>query len=117
MLAKHVNTCHTSALYVSYDQICFKILRGTWFEVFGLKIPFLQVLNCHNSPWRAITRNGEQNGRPGGLLATNSQWRVVQLAMASKDSSQWRASGSFWCRLLVLADLMIFVPDLLCSLL
>jgi hypothetical protein len=31
------------------------------FEVFGLKIPFLQVMDCHDSPGRAITRHGEQN--------------------------------------------------------
>jgi hypothetical protein len=102
MLSNHANTCHMSVLQVSYDQICTNMLRDTWFEVFGLKIPFLQVLDCHNSPQQAITRHGEQNGSSGGLVATNSQWRV---------------SGAFWYCLLVLADSVFFVPDLLCSLL
>jgi hypothetical protein len=61
MLTKHVITCHMSVLQVFYDQICSNKLRDTWFEVFGSKIPFLQVLDCHNSPQRAITRHSEQN--------------------------------------------------------
>jgi hypothetical protein len=37
-----------------------KIYFGTLdFEVFGLEMPFLQVLDCHNSPGRASTRHGE----------------------------------------------------------
>jgi hypothetical protein len=30
------------------------------FEVFGLKIPILQVLDCHDSPGRASARHAEQ---------------------------------------------------------
>jgi hypothetical protein len=55
-----------SILQVFYDQICFKTLRDTWFEVFGSKIPFLGVLDCHNSPRRAITRHSKLEGRKGG---------------------------------------------------
>jgi hypothetical protein len=101
MLTKCVNTCHINVLHVFYDQICTNMLRDTWFEVFGLKIPFSKVLDCHNSPQQAITRHGEQNGSSGGLLTTNSQWRV---------------SGAFWYCLLVLADSVFFVPDPLCRL-
>jgi hypothetical protein len=42
------------------------MLRDTWFEVFGSKIPFLGGLDCHNSPGRAITRHSELEGRTGG---------------------------------------------------
>jgi hypothetical protein len=35
------------------------------FEVFGLEMPFLQVLDCHNSPGRAITRHGELQATEG----------------------------------------------------
>jgi hypothetical protein len=37
--------------------ICIEILG---FEVFGSKTTFLHVLDCHNSPGRAITRHSEQ---------------------------------------------------------
>jgi hypothetical protein len=46
------------------------------FEVFGSKIPIVKVLDCHNSPWRAITRHGELGhktvGPPRLQLATMS---------------------------------------------
>jgi hypothetical protein len=42
------------------------------FEVFELEMPFLQVLDYHNSPGRARTRHGELDHRTHGLLATNS---------------------------------------------
>jgi hypothetical protein len=77
MHTKNVYTCQMIVLQVFNDQICTNMLRDTWFEDFGLKILFLQVLDCHNLPQRAITRHGEQNGSSGGLLATNSQWRVM----------------------------------------
>ena len=66
ILTKHVYTCQMNVLQVSYDQICSKTLRDTWFEVFGSKIPFLSVLDCPNSPRRAITRHGELDLRMGG---------------------------------------------------
>jgi len=50
MLAKHVNTCYMNVFQVFYEidrvKLCFGSLG---FEVFELKTPFLQVLNCHNS--------------------------------------------------------------------
>ena len=67
MHTKHVYTCQMNVLQVSYDQICSKTLRDTWFEVFGSKIPFLSVLDCPNSPQRAITRHGELELRMGGF--------------------------------------------------
>jgi hypothetical protein len=37
-----------------------KIYLGSLgFEVFWSKIPFLKVLDCHDSPGQAITRHGE----------------------------------------------------------
>jgi hypothetical protein len=79
MHTKHVYTCQMNVLQVSYDQICSKTLRDTWFEVFGSKIPFLGVLDCHNSPRRAITRHSELEGRTGGPAR-------LLLAMASSCS-------------------------------
>jgi hypothetical protein len=79
MLAKRVYTCQMNVLQVSYDQICTNMLRDTWFEVFGSKIPFLSVLDCPNSPRRAITRHGELELRMGGFARP-------QLAMASYHS-------------------------------
>jgi hypothetical protein len=85
MHTKHVYTCQMNVLQVSYDQICSNILRDTWFEVFGSKIPFSHVLDCHNSPQRAITRHSELEGRTGGPAR-------LQLAAAS-SYSPWRASS------------------------
>jgi hypothetical protein len=42
------------------------------FEVFELEMPFLQVLNCHNSSGRARTRHGELDHRTHGILAMAS---------------------------------------------
>jgi hypothetical protein len=74
---KHVYTCQMNVLQVSYDQICSDILRDTWFEVFGSKIPFLHVLHCHNSPQRARRQNRGSCSPP-----TRSCEQL--LAMASK---------------------------------
>ena len=79
MHAIHVNTCQMNVLQVFYDQICTNMLRDTWFEVFGSKIPFLSVLDCPNSPRRAITRHGKLELRRGGLTRP-------QLATASYHS-------------------------------
>jgi hypothetical protein len=67
------------------DMVHFGILG---FEVFGSKIPFLRVLDCHNSPRRVTTRHSEldlQNWRftrhIEQLLASpaiHSPWRVRQ---------------------------------------
>jgi hypothetical protein len=102
MHTKHVYTCQMNVLQVFYDQICTNMLRDTWFEVFGLKIPFLQVLDCHNSPRRAITRHGEQT-------AHEACFTRLQLAVASYCSppqqiySPWRvrqSGNSLFCLLL-----------------
>jgi hypothetical protein len=63
------------------------------FEVFGSKIPFLKVLDYHNSLQRAITRHGELGHRTGGparpQLATASkltrlgEWTVQQRTVCS----------------------------------
>jgi hypothetical protein len=76
MLTNHVNTCHMSVLQVFYVQICLETLG---FEVFEPKTPFLQVLDCHNSPQRVDSSLGELEGRIGGPARP-------QLAMASSCS-------------------------------
>jgi hypothetical protein len=101
MLTKHVYTCQMNVLQVSYDQICFKTLRDTWFEVFGSKIPVLGVLDCHYSPRRAITRHNKLEGRTGGLLASYSPWRAVARlpSNVTRHGEQVMSPGiacSFW---------------------
>jgi hypothetical protein len=55
------------------------------FEAFGSKTPFLQVLDCHNSPQRAGSSLGELEVRTGGAAR-------LQLATASSNSP-WRAGS------------------------
>ena len=100
MLAIIANTCHVNVLQVFYDQICTNMLRDTWFEVFGSKMPFLGVLDCPNSPRRVNSSLGELEGRTGGSAR-------LLLAMASSSSppqqvhSPRRVSSAIWCCLLV----------------
>jgi hypothetical protein len=54
MLAKHVNTCHMNVFQVSMIHRVKINFGSLGFEVFGLEMPFLQVLDCHNSPGRVI---------------------------------------------------------------
>ena len=67
-------------------------LGGLCIEVFGSKMSFLHVLDCHNSPRRAITRHGEQEVRTGGSARPLLASHTISLAMASRQ----------WGRLLVL---------------
>jgi hypothetical protein len=60
------------------------------FEVFELEMPFLQVLDYHNSPGRARTRHGELDHRTHGLLATNSPWRAD-----TPKTRCWLVPGNF----------------------
>jgi hypothetical protein len=79
ILTKHINTCYMSVLQVFYDQICLGTLG---FEVFEPKTPFLQVLDCPNSPQRAGSLRGELEVRTGGparpQLATASVYSPPQ---------------------------------------
>jgi hypothetical protein len=81
----------------------------TLFEDFESKTCFVQVLDCHNLPRRAITRHGKQNGRPVGLLATNSQWRVNATRNGEPANSQWRVKHGCCPVLLVLPRCRVLV--------
>jgi hypothetical protein len=70
MLAILVYTCSMTVLQVYNDPKGHIALGDTWFEVFKLKISILRLLDCHNSPRRANSSLGEQNGSSGGLLAS-----------------------------------------------
>jgi hypothetical protein len=104
MLAKHVNTCYMNVFkYLMINRV--KIHFGSLgFEVFELKMPFLQVLDCHNSSGRARTRHGELDHRTHGLLASNSPPTRHGELTAPK-----RVVGSFQ------AVLGSFVSDFLCD--
>jgi hypothetical protein len=71
-----------------------KYLETLGLRFLGSKIPFLSVLDCHYSPWRAITRHGELEGRMGGTtrpqLATASSYspRRASLLARRVDSAQ-----------------------------
>jgi hypothetical protein len=62
------------------------------FEAFGSKTPFLQVLDCHNSPQRAGSSLGELDNRKGGSARP-------QLATASSYSPQRVNSVAMHCLL------------------
>jgi hypothetical protein len=95
MLACLVNTCWVYVLQVSNDPKGHITLRDTWFEVFGSKIPFLSVLDCPNSPRRAITRHGELDLRMGGparpQLATASNHSPPQWNHSPRRVRQWES--------------------------
>jgi len=61
------------------------------FEVFDLKMPFIQVLDCYNSSGRARTRHGELDHKTHGLLTLNSPWRAD-----STKTCCWLVPGSSW---------------------
>jgi hypothetical protein len=97
MLAILVYTCSMTILQISNDPNGHIALGDDGFEVFKSKITILRLLDCHNSPRRAIGCLGEQNDSSGGLLTTSlqptrngeqvvtiySQWRAKLLAVAS----------------------------------
>jgi hypothetical protein len=86
---------------IKYVQVCLGTLG---FEVFEPKTPFLQVLDCHNSPQRAGSSQGELENRTGGpahpQLATASGYspptRHGELTAPKRAVGSFRAVfGSF----------------------
>jgi hypothetical protein len=75
--------------------ICIETLG---FEAFGSKTPFLQMLDCHNSPWWAGSLLGELEVRTGGVarlqLATAS--RVTRLASRQCGSTLFACFRRGW---------------------
>jgi hypothetical protein len=97
MLTKHANTCHMHVLQVSYDQLCSKLLRDTWFEVFESKIPFfkcsglsLLAMASYYSPRRVRRSNGGYHSPPTRICEQ-------LLATASKLTREASEQGTVLC--------------------